>query len=68
MDRVRVAQGGSLSTLHRVESDDESCGWGAGSESESVSCEVNDGVESLSMLSAGSNNIKLKGKSKKKSN
>ena len=33
--------------LSRVESDDENCGSGTGSESESMSGEVNDGTESV---------------------
>ena len=40
---------------------------GTGSESESMSGEVDDGAESVSMLSAGSNNVKVHGKRKKKS-
>ena len=41
--------------------------WGNGSESESVLGEVDDGTESMSTLSAASNNLKVHGKSKKKS-
>ena len=50
-----------------VESDDESCGSGNGSESESMLGEVDDGTESVSMLSVASNKFKVHGKRKKKS-
>ena len=53
--------------LSMVESDDESCGSGNGSESDSVLGEVNDGTESVSTLSAASNKFKVHGKEKKKS-
>ena len=48
-----------------VESDDESCGLGKGSESESMMGEANDGTESVSTLSAASNKFKVHGKRKK---
>ena len=48
-----------------VESDDESCGSGNGSESDSVFGEVDDGTESVSTLSAASNKFKVHGKRKK---
>ena len=48
----------------RVESDDESCVLG--NRSESVSGEVDDGTESVSTLSAASNNLKVHGKRKKR--
>ena len=51
----------------RVESDDESCGLGTESELESMLGEVDDGAESVSMLSVGSNNVKVHAKRKKKS-
>ena len=51
--------------LSMVESDDESCGSGNGSESDSVLGEVDDGTESVSMLSAASNKFKVHGKRKK---
>ena len=50
----------------RVKSDDESCGLGTGSELESVSGKVDDGTESVSTLSVGSNNVKVHGKRKKR--
>ena len=53
--------------MSTVESDDESCGSGNGSESDSVLGEVDDGTESVSMLSATSNKFKVHGKRKKKS-
>ena len=53
--------------LSTVESDDESCGSGNGSESDSVLGEVDDGTESVSTLSAASNKFKVHGKRKKKS-
>ena len=61
---MRTERGGyELST---VESDDESCGSVNGSESDSVLGEVDDGTESVSMLSAASNKFKVHGKRKKK--
>ena len=62
---MRTERGGY--EFSRVESDDESCGLGTGSESESMSGEVDDGAESVSTLSAGNNNITVHGKRKKKS-
>ena len=62
---MRTERGGY--EFSRVESDDESFGLGNGSELESVYGEVDDGAESVSTLSAGSNNIKVHGKGKKKS-
>ena len=62
---MRTERGGY--EFSRVESDDESCGSGNGSESESVLGEVDDGTESVSMLSAASKNFKVHGKRKKKS-
>ena len=50
-----------------VESDDDSCGSGNGSELESMLSEVNDGTESVSTLSAASNKFKVHCKRKKKS-
>ena len=53
--------------LSTVESDDdESCGSGNGSESDSVLGEVDDGTESVSTLSVASNKFKVHGKRKKK--
>ena len=52
--------------LSRVESDDENCDSGNGFESESMSGEVDDGTEIVSMLSAASNNLKVDGKRKKR--
>ena len=49
-----------------VESNDESCGSGNGSESDSVLGEVDDGTESVSTLSAASNKFKVHDKRKKR--
>ena len=53
--------------MSTVESDDESCGSGNGSESDSMSGEVDDGTESVSTLSVASNKFKVHSKRKKKS-
>ena len=53
--------------ISTVESDDESCGSGNRSESESVLGEVDDGTESVSTSSVASNKFKVHGKRKKKS-
>ena len=60
---VMWTEGGGYE-FRRVESDDESCGLGNRSESESVLGEVDDGTESVSMLSAASNNLKVHDKKK----
>ena len=52
--------------MSTVESDDESCGLGNGSELDSMSGEVDDGTESVSTLSVASNKFKVHGKRKKK--
>ena len=52
--------------LSTAESDDESCGSGNGSESDSMLSEVDDGTESVSTLSAASNKFKVHGKRKKR--
>ena len=63
---MRTDRGGYR--LSMVESDDdESCGSGKGSESDSVLGEVDDGTESVFMLSVASNKFKVHGKRKKKS-
>ena len=61
---MRTERGGY--ELSMVESDDESCGLGNGSESDSVLGEVDDGTESVSTLSVASNKFKVHGKRKKK--
>ena len=62
---MRTDRGGYR--LSMVESDDdESCGSGNGSESDSVLGEVDDGTESVSTLSVASNKFKVHGKRKKK--
>ena len=53
--------------LSTVESDYESCGSGNRSELDSMLGEVDDGTESVSMLSVASNKFKVHGKRKKKS-
>ena len=60
---MRTERGGYEFSM--VESDDESCGSGNGSESESMLGEVDDGTESVSTLSAASNKLKVHGKRKK---
>ena len=62
---MRTERGGY--ELRRVESDDESCGSGYGSELDSMLGEVYDGTESVSMLSVASNKFKVQGKREKKS-
>ena len=63
---MRTDRGGYR--LSTVESDDdESCGSGNGSESDSVLGEVDDGTESVSTLSVASHKFKVHGKRKKKS-
>ena len=62
---MRTDRGGYR--LSTVESDDdESCGSGNGSESDSVLGEVDDGTENASTLSVASNKFKVHGKRKKK--
>ena len=61
---MRTERGGYEFSM--VESDDESCGSGNGSESESVLGEVDDGTESVSRLSVASNKFKVHGKRKKR--
>ena len=61
---MRTERGGYEFSM--VESDDESCGSGNGSELESLLGEVDDGTESVSTLSAASNKFKVHGKRKKR--